>query len=473
VAGLTGVAGTIRLPICKFDGGRGSSRVLIATTSIGSAIATTLERKVQEGVRIYNLFPTLVGTTRDWEKRLPEIAEMGFNWVFLNPVHLPGESGSLYAIKDYYQLNPAFLAAEDTDQNQALRRFFKAAETHGLQVMLDLVINHTAKDSVLVEAHPDWYLQNEQGHIHSPYAVDPTNPDNITVWHDLAEIDYSDRPARRELLNYWQELIAYYLELGCHGFRCDAAYQVPGDIWKELIEGARQQLSDVKFFAETLGASTEAVMQLWPAGFDYFFNSAKWWDFRGAWLLEQYERFRSLAPSVAFPETHDTARVAAEHPGDAREARFQYLFAASFAAGVMLPIGYEFGFSRPLHVVETRPEHWEAPAFDIREFISAVNQIKTDYPVLSEEGPQHRFTDPMRCVVGLLRRAAEGSERVATLINPDPETGQEFPTGELTAAMQAGSGDILEITPAQEPATLQEHEPLWLEPRSIRLFWVH
>ncbi len=425
---------------------------------------------VQEGVRIYNLFPTLVGTTRDWEKRLPEIADMGFNWVFLNPIHVTGGSGSLYAIKDYYQLNPLFLAEAKDNQKKALKRFFTAAEKAGLAVMLDLVINHTGRDSILTEQHPDWYVKDHNGQIRSPFAVDPNNPQHITVWGDLAEIDYSDRPARRELLAYWNELIAYYLNLGCHGFRCDAAYQVPGDIWQALIGAARQRQPKVRFFAETLGASAEAVMQLWPAQFDYFFNSAKWWDFRGSWLLEQYERFRALAPSVAFPETHDTSRVAADSGGDARESCFQYLFAASFSAGLMMPIGYEYGFKQALHVVNTRPEHWEEPAFDIRDFVTAVNQTKTKYAVLQEEGPQHRFTDPMRCVVGLLRRSGSSSQRVATLINPDPNTPQPFPVAELTAAMQAGLADVKEITPAQAPEALTEQGELEISPRSIRMF---
>ncbi len=423
-----------------------------------------------EGARIYNLFPTLVGTTYDWEGRLPEIAEMGFNWVFVNPVHLPGESGSLYSIKDYYRLNPAFLPAGERDQISALKRFFKAAEANGLRVMLDLVINHTAHDSVLVNEHPDWFARNEQGHIRAPFAVDPTNPGHVTVWYDLAELDYRDRPAKLELMAYWQDLIAYYLDLGCHGFRCDAAYQIPGEIWKTLIAAARKRNPKVQFFAETLGASAEAVMQLWPAKFDYFFNSAKWWDFRGAWLHEQYERFRTLAPSVAFPETHDTARVAAESGGDAREARFQYLFAACFSAGVMIPIGYEYGFRRPLHVVNTHPQDWEEAAFDIREFITAVNRVKAQNPALNEEGPQHRFTDPTRCVVGLLRRSEQGRQRVATLINPDPNVEEYFPTAELTAALQTEASEVVEITPTRAQQDWPQDDQLPIPPRAIRMF---
>ena len=53
---------------------------------------------MSEGLRIYNLFPTLAGTIREWMVHLPRIAAMGFNAVYINPFHYPGFSGSLYAV---------------------------------------------------------------------------------------------------------------------------------------------------------------------------------------------------------------------------------------------------------------------------------------------------------------------------------------------------------------------------------------
>ena len=55
---------------------------------------------------IYNLFPLLAGPCGDWEPHLERAANMGFDWVFVNPVQKPGSSGSLYSIADYFQLNP-------------------------------------------------------------------------------------------------------------------------------------------------------------------------------------------------------------------------------------------------------------------------------------------------------------------------------------------------------------------------------
>src|SRR5438309_7639348 len=111
-----------------------------------------------EGLRIYNLFPILAGTTRQWAAHLPRIAAMGFNAVYLNPFHYPGFSGSLYAVKDYYRLNPHFSGGE-SDDDILLRGFTEAARGYGLRVIMDLVVNHTSRDSELVATHPHWFTR--------------------------------------------------------------------------------------------------------------------------------------------------------------------------------------------------------------------------------------------------------------------------------------------------------------------------
>jgi starch synthase (maltosyl-transferring) len=144
-------------------------------------------------------------------------------------------------------------------------------------------------------------------------------------------------------------------------------------------------------------------------------------------LLDQYEQFRSIAPSISFPETHDTDRLINELPSagindpSAIEQRYKnaYLFAAVFSTGVMIPIGYEYGFRKKLHVVDTRPEDWEKPPFDLTRYIAEVNRMKASLPVLNEEGPQRAVWLGDGRIVGLLRRAMRGPEWIATLLNSD------------------------------------------------------
>jgi starch synthase (maltosyl-transferring) len=251
---------------------------------------------------------------------------------------------------------------------------------------MDLVINHTSRDCPLINEHPAWYVHDKHGAIVSPFARDPDDPEKVTVWGDLAEIDNEGSSDRTELWAYWAELVKRYLQLGFKSFRCDAAYKVPAALWRYLVDEAAKIDPEAMFFAETLGCAEEEALALHDAGLHYFFNSSKWWDFEEPWGLEQHEKFGKIAPSVSFPESHDTTRLAADTNGNEALQRQRYAFAASFSAGLMMPIGYELGFKKKLDVVSTGPADWETGSFDIRGFVEQVNNLKMQNPLLQGEG---------------------------------------------------------------------------------------
>jgi starch synthase (maltosyl-transferring) len=386
---------------------------------------------MNEGLRIYNLFPTLAGTIRNWIMHLPRIAGMGFNAVYINPFHYPGFSGSLYAVKDYYRLNPRFRGGEAADDDALLAGFTAAAHTHGLRVIMDLVVNHTSKDSELVASRPYWFARDSHGDLVSPYAIDPTDARRKTVWGDLAELDYQT-PQQDQIIAYFQELVRHYIGLGFNGFRCDVAYKVPAKVWSGLTDAAKTAAPNAIFCAETVGAPYDAVLALGEAGFDYLFNSVKWWDFESPWLLEQYEAFRHIAPSIGFPESHDTDRLvtellAAGVPETEIEPRYRkaYAFAAAYSTGVLMPMGFEYGWSRHLDPVIVRREP-EPKRFDLSEFIAEVNAMKKAVPALNEEGPQRLLTGPDDRLVALERQTESGEERALVLVNTHERQSREI-----------------------------------------------
>jgi starch synthase (maltosyl-transferring) len=369
---------------------------------------------------IYNLFPTLVGAPRDWLPHADRARAMGFDWLYLNPVHFPGFSGSLYAVKDHYRLHPV-LEGPDGRGLEALAPTLAALRQRGLSVLMDLVVNHTSRDSLLVAEHPGWFVRNAAGEVVSPRAVDPDDTTKETVWGDLAEIDHDTAEDREGLWRFWEQLVLASLDVGFAGFRCDAAYKVPAALWARLIARARATTPGVLFLAETLGCTVEETAALASAGFDYFYNSSKWWDFEAPWALEQHEQFRRVAPSIAFPESHDTPRLAAETGGNEAVQRQRYAFAAVFSAGVQIPVGYEFGFRRPLDVVRTRPADWESPSFDLTGFLARVNALKRAHPLLAGEGVLRRC-EPETGEVTVLARWSDdaGTVRGLVLVNRDP-----------------------------------------------------
>jgi starch synthase (maltosyl-transferring) len=377
---------------------------------------------------VYNLFPTLVGPVTRWPPHAARARRMGFDWIFVNPFSYPGFSGSLYAIRDHWRLHPLLEPRDGPGGLEALARAVEAMRAIGVEVMMDLVVNHTSKDSPLLDAHPAWFRRDAGGQVQSPFVVDPDDPAKITVWGDLAEVDNAESADREALWRFWEAAVDRAIDLGFTGFRCDAAYKVPAALWARLAARARAREPRALFVAETLGCSLEEATALGGAGFDYFYNSSKWWDLEAPWFLEQHELFRAIAPSVSFPESHDTARLAAETGGSEAVQRQRYALAAVLSAGAQTTIGYEFGFTRPLDVVKTRPEDWEDPRFDLEPFVTAVNRLKRRHPLLAGEGVLRRLDWPAPDVTVLRRWADEaGTHRGLVLANRAADGPREVP----------------------------------------------
>ena len=422
---------------------------------------------------IYNLFPRLVGSVARWAEHLERIAAMGFTWVWVNPFQYAGFSGSLYATKDHYRLNPLFEDGTGQSAGRLIGEFVFQAERVGLAVMMDLVINHTARDSLLAETHPEWFRRDESGALLSPSAIDPADSRKVTVWGDLAELDYNDRLLRAELTEYFEAVGTYYAGLGVAGFRCDAAYKVPAEVWSGIIQAVRRVRPRTLFAAETLGCRLDEIERLRPAGFDYRFNSSKWWNFKDAWLVEQYETFRSFGPSISFPESHDTGRLADEAPpgGDpAVLARQRYAFAALFASGVLMPLGYEYGFRRKLDVVATRPADWETPAFDLSGFVAGWNRLRSSWRGFWVDGPQRSLAFPQSEVVGLLRHGEPGTmaadEWSLSLINPDLTQAHAV---DLVGIPELDAVGGVEVTPERPHEAIPAGAALILKPGEVRV----
>ena len=386
-------------------------------------------------MRIYNLFPRLAGEFTDWHGHLQRAADMDFDWVFVNPIQALGRSRSLYSIADYFQINPEFVNERlDSTPEDQVRGVCRQAEALGLRMMVDLVINHCAADSPLTRQHPDWFVRDDRGQIAHPGCIEDGER---VVWHDLAMFNHPAERDDRGLFAYCKDVVEYLIDLGFSGFRCDAAYKVPPDVWRRLIGEIKQGHPDVVFTAETLGCRPHQTRETAESGFDYVFNSAKWWDFESPWLMEQYELTRQSVRSVSFPESHDTERLFHETGHNVAAQKQRYLFAALFSAGVMMPAGYEFGFTRRPHVVESRPEHWEEPNIDLVDFIGAVNRVKRDWPLFQEEGVTEILPHANPAILLIWKASVEGRGEALVILNKDVHQWQTFETENLCQLVQA------------------------------------
>ena len=122
------------------------------------------------------------GTIKSLIKQLDYIKNLGIKIIQLLPVNeigLDGRKGVLgspYAIKDYYKINPELGNKEDFDN------LIFEAHKRDLLVMMDVVFNHTSRDSVLIKEHPEFYYKDKDGH----YA------NHFGNWSDVYDLDYTN-----------------------------------------------------------------------------------------------------------------------------------------------------------------------------------------------------------------------------------------------------------------------------------------
>jgi len=393
---------------------------------------------------IYNLFPKLAGKFSQWPLHLQRAADMGFDWVFVNPIQKLGASGSLYSVSDYFQLNPFFVdSASERLPEQQLQDVMKEAQARGLKMMIDLVINHCAIDSTLTRERPHWFVREKDGRIAN--AGCQHNQEKV-VWRDLAQIEHRHPSDPEGLSRHCLSIVEHLINQGFKGFRCDAAYQVPRKFWQRLLHEIKGRHRDVVFVAETLGCNPDQTRETARAGFDFVFNSSKYWNFNDPWLLTQYNLLRETAPSISFPESHDTPRMYAESYDNVNWLKQRYLFAALFSAGVMIPIGFEFAFRKPLHVITTNPGDWEQTGIDLTTYIKQVNYIKKSHPIFQEESPTNLLQSPNPNVLFMWKGSSKKHSEALILLNKDPWHHQDFHTDNFHRFVQSG-GPLRDVSP--------------------------
>jgi starch synthase (maltosyl-transferring) len=406
------------------------------------------------GMILYNLFPLLAGKFTQWDEHFARAAAMGFDWVFVNPIQKPGASRSLYSISDYFQFNPLLHdSRQPTSAEEQVRQTVAQARSRGLKMMVDLVINHSAYDSPLTREHPEWFVRGPDGRV--AHASCQQEAERV-VWKDLAQFDHRHSRDAEGLYQYCRRIVEYLVGLGFEGFRCDAAYQVPPQFWQRLIRDAKSRTPQAIFAAETLGCTADETKDTARAGFDYVFNSSKWWNLQDWWLIEQYNLVRETAPSISFPESHDTPRLCQEVNGNIEALKQRYLFSALFSAGVMMPMGFEFGLRKPLHVIHTTPADWSLDGVDLRPFIARVHAIKRKYAVFREDSPTSLLPCQNPNILLMWKASTRHKDEALIIINKDITRHQEFYTDHFRQYVQAGA-PLRDVSPEYPLDYL--HEP--------------
>lgn len=174
---------------------------------------------------IYQVFPrnyTLEGTFNALETKLDYIKELGSDILYLLPINeigrvgRKGSLGSPYSIKDYYKINPEYGTIDD------FKSLINKTHEKNMKIMIDIVFNHTSRDSVIMNEHPERMYHDKNGNF----------ANKAGDWSDVYDLDFNNE----DLINYLVGVIEYYCSLGVDGFRFDVGSLIYSSFYKKLKE---------------------------------------------------------------------------------------------------------------------------------------------------------------------------------------------------------------------------------------------
>jgi len=395
----------------------------------------------------YEMFPRSAGpdprrsaTFREAEARLPEIAAMGFNVLYLPPIHPigktfrkglnnapkagPNDPGSPWAIGSeaggHKSVDPGLGTLED------FRHFVEVAERHHLEIALDLAFQ-CSPDHPYVKAHPEWFRHRPDGTI--KYAENPPKK-----YQDIYPLNFECD----EWKALWIELksiVEFWIAQGVKIFRVDNPHTKPLRFWEWLIAEIQRDHPEVLFLAEAF--TRPAVMYaLAKEGFTQSYTYFTWRNTK--WELTQYltELTQTEARDYFRPNFFtNTPDILHEYLQTGGRPAFQIrlILAATLAASYGIYSGFEICENRALHGSEEyldsekyqiRAWNWNKPGH-IKELIARVNQIRQNNPAL-------HFNDSLRfCqinndqIICYLKSTEDLSNIILVAVNLNPHHPQD------------------------------------------------
>ena len=398
--------------------------------------------------------------------RLKSIRDLGFDIVCLTPIHpvgalnRKGVLGSPYAIMDHRAVDPGLGTIDD------VRRFLSEAHAVGLKVLMDIVFNHSACDSVLLGAHPEWYLHDPEGR--------PTR--KVADWSDVYDFDYAQRGLREYLL----ETLGYWAETGFDGFRCDVASLVPLDFWIE----ARARLNQRKpllWLAESVekgfikylrdagwaAASDPELHEAFDVTYDYdgfeylkaYFGGSIGLDAYLRHLLVQETLYPAHAVKARFLENHDQPRAADVFRGSDRLMNWT-AFSELLPGLIFVYMGQECAIAKRPDLFTKDPISWERGSDHFSAFFRRLLPICTR---IKSGNSSFELVQPASGVLALRwRRPLQKTghtaivnleDRVGELTLPFPLKGRDL-LGESDAVIDVKDGARMAIP--RKPLIVQE-----------------
>jgi starch synthase (maltosyl-transferring) len=395
----------------------------------------------------YELFPRSQGTDGSHSgtlattaATLPEIAAMGFDVVYLPPIHPigvtgrrgrnnsphagPADPGSPWAIGSkeggHTAVNPELGSIED------FRHLLAVAESLGLEIALDYALQ-CSPDHPWVTEHPEWFAHRPDGTIR-PAENPPKRYD------DIYPLDFSCRNWK-ELWEACYQILEYWRAQGVRIFRVDNPHTKPVPFWAWVVQRLRREHPEVVLLAEAF--TRPAMMrELGKLGFSQSYTYFTWRTSKSELTTYLTELAREtvdyLRPNL-FVNTPDILTEELQRGGPAA-FRYRLLLAATLGASYGVYSGFELAEGDAVHPgseeyldsekYQLRPRDFSAP-HSLRPLITRVNQIRRQHASLRQLRRLDFHWSDDDFIICYSKSTPDLDDIILTVVNLDPWNARE------------------------------------------------
>jgi starch synthase (maltosyl-transferring) len=380
------------------------------------------------------------GTFATATKRLAGVAAMGFDVLYLPPVHPIGNShrkgknnsltaahndcGVPWAIGNadggHDAINPELGTMKDFED------FVKAASKQGLEIAMDLALQ-TSPDHPWVKTNPEWFNKRANGTI--AYAENPPKK-----YQDIYPINFDDDfdGIRNEVLR----IIRLWVSKGVKIFRVDNPHTKPVHFWQQVLATVNNESPDVVFLAEAF--TRPAMMHsLGKAGFHQSYTYFTWRTSK--FELTEYGREVAHTTSAFFRPNFwvNTPDINPFHLQSGNPAMFalRAVLAATLTPSWGMYAGYELYEHRPFkeggeeyldsEKYEIKVRDWEGAAkkgLTLAPFVAQLNSIRKAHPALQRLRNLVFHDTDSDAIIAYSKR--EGKDLILVVVNLDPSFAQ-------------------------------------------------
>lgn len=392
----------------------------------------------------YELFPRSLGGFEGTARRLPEIARMGFDVVYLPPIHPIGKTarkgagGSLAAGPDDPGSPWAIGSAEGGHEAieptlgtlEQFESMVSAATSLGLEIALDFALQ-CSPDHPWVRDHPEWFHRRADGSI--AYAENPPKK-----YQDIVPINFWPRKesARVALWDACLDILLLWIERGIKVFRVDNPHTKPVAFWQWCIRSVHRRHPDVVFLAEAF-TRPKVMAKLAEVGFTQSYSYFTWRNTREELALYGDEVNNGDAADYMrpnfWPNTPDIlAGPLRRGPRAAFATRL--VLAATMVPNFGIYSGYELCENEPAS--EANEEYFASEKYQLRSrdfaqplslapLVTRLNQLRRLHPALQVQGGFRAFGSDNPSIFAFARYDRSRADRVVVVVNLDPYHVQE------------------------------------------------